>query len=208
MADSDKGTVTVEQIGSPIRRPAVQRQTLIGLGLNKMHRRRTLEDTPAVRGMIRKVHHLVRVVDDEPAHTASQFTKSSAVDVDATVDVTSDGWVEITSSISHASDMYPADVYTFSQDEYNALLAIAHVRRSPDIYRSGATIASMAERANTSLDIIRDDILWNINAGNRRWNKSDNTWHRQNDGGQILGHVHANVKAREAFTYSNDEPKA
>jgi large subunit ribosomal protein L30 len=66
MADSDKGTVTVEQIGSPIRRPAIQRKTLIGLGLNKMHRRRTLEDTPAVRGMIRKVHHLVRVVDDEP----------------------------------------------------------------------------------------------------------------------------------------------
>ncbi len=46
-------TVTVEQIGSPIRRPAVQRQTLIGLGLNKMHRTRTLEDTPSVRGMIR-----------------------------------------------------------------------------------------------------------------------------------------------------------
>ena len=61
---ADKKTVTVEQIGSPIRRPAEQRQTLIGLGLNKMHRRRTLEDTPAVRGMIRKVHHLVRVVDE------------------------------------------------------------------------------------------------------------------------------------------------
>lgn len=58
-----KATVTVEQIGSPIRRPAVQRQTLIGLGLNKMHRVRTLEDTPAVRGMIRAVQHLVRVVD-------------------------------------------------------------------------------------------------------------------------------------------------
>ena len=61
---ADKKTVTVEQIGSPIRRPADQRQTLIGLGLNKMHRRRTLEDTPAVRGMIRKVRHLVRVVDE------------------------------------------------------------------------------------------------------------------------------------------------
>ena len=61
---ADKKTVTVEQIGSPIRRPGDQRQTLIGLGLNKMHRRRTLEDTPAVRGMIRKVHHLVRVVDE------------------------------------------------------------------------------------------------------------------------------------------------
>jgi len=60
-----KKTVTVEQIGSPIRRPAVQRQTLIGLGLNKMHRQRTLEDTPAVRGMIRAVQHLVRVVDEK-----------------------------------------------------------------------------------------------------------------------------------------------
>ncbi len=60
-----KTTVTVEQIGSPIRRPAVQRQTLIGLGLNKMHRQRTLEDTPAVRGMIRAVQHLVRVVDEK-----------------------------------------------------------------------------------------------------------------------------------------------
>ncbi len=57
-------TVTVEQIGSPIRRPQDQRQTLIGLGLNKMHRRRTLEDTPAVRGMIAKISHLVRVVDE------------------------------------------------------------------------------------------------------------------------------------------------
>jgi large subunit ribosomal protein L30 len=57
-------TVTVEQIGSPIRREASQRATLIGLGLNKMHRRRTLEDTPSVRGMIRSVQHLVRVVDE------------------------------------------------------------------------------------------------------------------------------------------------
>ena len=65
MADKKTGkTVTVEQVGSPIRRPAEQRQTLVGLGLNKMHRRRTLEDTPAVRGMIRKVSHLVRVVDE------------------------------------------------------------------------------------------------------------------------------------------------
>jgi large subunit ribosomal protein L30 len=60
-----KKTVTVEQIGSPIRRPAVQRQTLVGLGLNKMHRVRTLEDTPAVRGMIRAVQHLVRVVGEK-----------------------------------------------------------------------------------------------------------------------------------------------
>ena len=54
-------TVTIEQIGSPIRRPADQRATLRGLGLNKMHRVRTLEDTPSVRGMIAKVAHLVRV---------------------------------------------------------------------------------------------------------------------------------------------------
>lgn len=60
-----KTTVTVEQIASPNRRPAVQRQTLIGLGLNKMHRQRTLEDTPSVRGMIRAVQHLVRVVDEK-----------------------------------------------------------------------------------------------------------------------------------------------
>lgn len=56
-------TIVVKQIGSPIRRPAVQRATLKGLGLNKMHRTRELEDTPAVRGMIDKVKHLVRVED-------------------------------------------------------------------------------------------------------------------------------------------------
>lgn len=56
-------TVTVTQIGSPIGRQAYQRATLIGLGLNKMHRTKTLEDTPAVRGMIRKVSHLVKVED-------------------------------------------------------------------------------------------------------------------------------------------------
>lgn len=65
MAGKTKGaTLVVEQIGSPIRRPAEQRQTLIGLGLNKMHRRRELEDTPAVRGMIAKISHLVRIVDE------------------------------------------------------------------------------------------------------------------------------------------------
>lgn len=58
-------TITVEQIGSPLRRPNDQRQTLVGLGLNKMHRRRTLEDTPSIRGMIAKVSHLVRVVDGQ-----------------------------------------------------------------------------------------------------------------------------------------------
>jgi large subunit ribosomal protein L30 len=59
-----KKTVTVEQIGSPLRRPGDQRATLIGLGLNKLHRKSTLEDTPAVRGMIAKVAHLVRVVEE------------------------------------------------------------------------------------------------------------------------------------------------
>lgn len=58
-----KGTVTVEQIGSPIGRKQDQRATLVGLGLNKLRRQRTLEDTPAVRGMIAKVKHLVRVVE-------------------------------------------------------------------------------------------------------------------------------------------------
>ncbi|MEC9345765.1 MAG: 50S ribosomal protein L30 [Pseudomonadota bacterium] len=51
----------VTQIGSPIGRPKDQRETLKGLGLNKMHRTRELEDTPSVRGMLAKVHHLVRV---------------------------------------------------------------------------------------------------------------------------------------------------
>lgn len=57
-------TITIEQVGSPIRRPDDQEKTLIGLGLNKRHRRSTLEDTPAVRGMVAKVAHLVRVVDE------------------------------------------------------------------------------------------------------------------------------------------------
>jgi large subunit ribosomal protein L30 len=56
--------VTVEQTRSPIGRPADQRATLIGLGLNKIGRRKVLEDTPAVRGMIAKVAHLVRIVED------------------------------------------------------------------------------------------------------------------------------------------------
>lgn len=67
MAEKKKvggATVTIEQIGSPIRRPNDQKATLIGLGLNKMHRRRTLKDTPEVRGMINKISHLVRVVED------------------------------------------------------------------------------------------------------------------------------------------------
>jgi large subunit ribosomal protein L30 len=65
MAKKSEKTITVEQIGSPIRRPGDQRATLIGLGLNKMHRRRTLEDSPAVRGMIDKVGHLVRVIEEK-----------------------------------------------------------------------------------------------------------------------------------------------
>ena len=59
----DIGRVRVTQIGSPAGRKPGQRETLIGLGLNKMHRTRELPDTPAVRGMIRKVAHLVRVED-------------------------------------------------------------------------------------------------------------------------------------------------
>jgi large subunit ribosomal protein L30 len=56
-------TVTVRQVGSPIGRQGYQRATLIGLGLNKMQRTRTLEDTPSIRGMIESVKHLVKVVE-------------------------------------------------------------------------------------------------------------------------------------------------
>ncbi len=55
--------IKVKQTGSPIRRPNRQRQTLVGLGLNKLHKVVELEDTPEVRGMIRKVHHMVEVVE-------------------------------------------------------------------------------------------------------------------------------------------------
>jgi len=61
MADK---TVTVEQIASPTRRPQDQRATLIGLGLNKIRKQSTLKDTPEVRGMIRKIPHLVRVIGE------------------------------------------------------------------------------------------------------------------------------------------------
>ena len=57
-------TIVVKQVGSPIRRPAIQRQTLIGLGLNKMHKTRELEDTPAIRGMVAKIPHLVQIVEE------------------------------------------------------------------------------------------------------------------------------------------------
>lgn len=60
---ADSRTITIEQTGSPIRREKSQRATLVGLGLNKMHRRSTLKDTPEVRGMIRKVHHLVTIIE-------------------------------------------------------------------------------------------------------------------------------------------------
>jgi large subunit ribosomal protein L30 len=62
---STKKTITVEQFASVIGRSNDQRQTLVGLGLNKIGRRKSLEDTPAVRGMIAKVAHLVRVVEGQ-----------------------------------------------------------------------------------------------------------------------------------------------
>ena len=54
-------TIKITQTGSPIRRSPDQRKTLVGLGLNKMHRTVELNDTPEVRGMIRKVQHMVSV---------------------------------------------------------------------------------------------------------------------------------------------------
>ena len=57
-------TITIEQIASPQRRPGDQRSTLIGLRLNRISRRSVVPDTPATRGMIAKVHHLVRIVDE------------------------------------------------------------------------------------------------------------------------------------------------
>jgi len=56
-----KKTIKVTQIASPVGKPKVQRETLIGLGLNKLNRTSVLEDTPSIRGMIRKVSHLVKV---------------------------------------------------------------------------------------------------------------------------------------------------
>ena len=61
--DTAKAMITIEQTSSAIGRPSQQRGTLIGLGLNKIGRRSSVEDTPAVRGMIAKVAHLVRVID-------------------------------------------------------------------------------------------------------------------------------------------------
>jgi len=62
MASNNK-TIKVEQVGSPLRRQHTQRETLVGLGLNKIGRQRDLPDNPMTRGMIVKVKHLVRVVD-------------------------------------------------------------------------------------------------------------------------------------------------
>ena len=63
MAKKETVTVTTRQTGSPIRRRPDQRATLIGLGLNRMGRESTLEDTPSVRGMIAKVAHLTEIVE-------------------------------------------------------------------------------------------------------------------------------------------------
>lgn len=65
MAKAATKTIKVEQTGSPIRRQAAQRATLIGLRLNKIGRVAELQDSPEVRGMINKVRHLVRVVDEK-----------------------------------------------------------------------------------------------------------------------------------------------
>ncbi|WP_312783776.1 50S ribosomal protein L30 [Brevundimonas sp.] len=63
MAKKEQATVTVRQTASPIRRKSDQRATLSGLGLNRIGRESTLEDTPSVRGMIAKVAHMVEVVE-------------------------------------------------------------------------------------------------------------------------------------------------
>ena len=57
-------TIVVQQIASPARRPDVQRQTLIGLGLNKIRKTRELEDTPSVRGMVNAIPHLVKIIEE------------------------------------------------------------------------------------------------------------------------------------------------
>ena len=62
MADK-KNTIKIKQVGSPIRRPKVQRQILIGLGLNKLNKVVEVQDTPEVRGAIRKIEHMVEIVD-------------------------------------------------------------------------------------------------------------------------------------------------
>ena len=59
-----KKTIVVQQVASAARRPAIQTATLKGLGLNKMHRTRELEDTPSVRGMANKISHLVKIIEE------------------------------------------------------------------------------------------------------------------------------------------------
>ncbi len=72
MTANPAARLIVEQIKSPIGRPAPQRATLIGLGLNRIGRRSSLEDTAAVRGMIAKVAHLVRIVEEASARDATR----------------------------------------------------------------------------------------------------------------------------------------
>jgi large subunit ribosomal protein L30 len=60
---ASKKTITLRQVRSPNRRPERQAETLIGLGLNKLGRTATVEDTPAMRGMLKKVEHLVEIVE-------------------------------------------------------------------------------------------------------------------------------------------------
>ena len=71
MADKKK-TLKVQQFASPARRTEIQAETLRGLGLGKLHRTRELEDTPAVRGMINKIPHLVRIIDERAEKPAKK----------------------------------------------------------------------------------------------------------------------------------------
>ncbi|MFN3291915.1 MAG: 50S ribosomal protein L30 [Gemmobacter sp.] len=59
-----KKTIVVQQVASAARRPAIQTATLKGLGLNKVRRTRELEDTPAIRGMVNKIPHLVKIIEE------------------------------------------------------------------------------------------------------------------------------------------------
>ena len=61
---ADKKTIVVKQVASAARRQAIQTATLKGLGLNKMNRTRELEDTPSVRGMVNKISHLVKIIEE------------------------------------------------------------------------------------------------------------------------------------------------
>jgi large subunit ribosomal protein L30 len=63
-AEAAKKTIVVQQVASAARRPAIQTETLKGLGLNKIRRTRELEDTPSVRGMVNKISHLVKIIEE------------------------------------------------------------------------------------------------------------------------------------------------